>query len=65
MADELLPYYNRELSYIRRLAAEFAETHPKVAARLRQRKPADRVTLGVRREGRPLRMEVLLTAPPG
>lgn len=35
MSDELLPYYNRELSYIRRLGAEFAEAHPKVAARLR------------------------------
>src|SRR5688572_15616268 len=35
MPDELLPYYNRELSYIRRHAGRFAETHPKVAARLR------------------------------
>ena len=35
MADELLPYYNRELSYVRRLAAEFAESHPKIAGRLR------------------------------
>jgi type VI secretion system protein ImpG len=35
MADDLLPYYNRELSYIRRHAARFAEAHPKVAARLR------------------------------
>jgi type VI secretion system protein ImpG len=35
MADELLPYYNRELSYIRRLAAQFAEAHPKIAGRLR------------------------------
>ena len=35
MADELLGYYNRELSYIRRHAARFAESHPKVAARLR------------------------------
>jgi len=35
MVDELLPYYNRELSYIRRLAAEFAEAHPKIAGRLR------------------------------
>jgi type VI secretion system protein ImpG len=35
MVDDLLPYYNRELNHIRRLAAEFAETHPKVAGRLR------------------------------
>src|SRR5262249_53749152 len=35
MADDLLPYYNRELGYIRRLAAEFAEAHPKIAGRLR------------------------------
>jgi type VI secretion system protein ImpG len=35
MADDLLPYYNRELSYLRRNAARFAEAHPKVAARLR------------------------------
>jgi len=35
MSDELLPYYNRELSYIRRLATHFARTHPKIAARLR------------------------------
>lgn len=35
MSDELLSYYNRELSYIRRHAGRFAETHPKVAARLR------------------------------
>src|SRR3954471_4312990 len=35
MTEDLLPYYNRELSYIRRHAARFAESHPKVAARLR------------------------------
>ena len=35
MVDDLLPYYNRELSYIRRLAAEFADAHPKIAGRLR------------------------------
>ncbi len=35
MADELLPYFNRELVAIRRLAAEFAQTHPKIAGRLR------------------------------
>jgi type VI secretion system protein ImpG len=35
MPDDLFPYYNRELSYIRKHAARFAEAHPKVAARLR------------------------------
>lgn len=35
MSDELLPYYHRELSYIRRLAAQFADAHPKLAGRLR------------------------------
>ncbi len=35
MRDDLLPYYNRELSYIRRLGAEFAEQNPKIAGRLR------------------------------
>ncbi len=35
MTDELLPYYNRELSYLRRLGAEFARAHPKIAGRLR------------------------------
>lgn len=35
MTDELLPYYNRELTYIRQLAGEFAESHPKIASRLR------------------------------
>lgn len=35
MSDALLPYYHRELEAIRRLAAEFAEAHPKIAARLR------------------------------
>lgn len=35
MSDELLPYYNRELSYIRKLGAEFAQTYPKIAGRLR------------------------------
>jgi type VI secretion system protein ImpG len=35
MSDDLLPYYNRELSYLRRLGAEFAEAHPKIASRLR------------------------------
>ncbi|MBM3546270.1 MAG: type VI secretion system baseplate subunit TssF [Alphaproteobacteria bacterium] len=35
MSEELLTLYNRELEAIRRLAAEFAEAHPKVAGRLR------------------------------
>src|SRR3954451_5113232 len=35
MTDALLPYYDRELVAIRRLAAEFADAHPKVARRLR------------------------------
>lgn len=33
--DDILPYYNRELAYVRRLAAEFAQAHPKIAGRLR------------------------------
>ncbi len=35
MSDELLPYYNRELSFIRRMGADFAQAHPKIAGRLR------------------------------
>jgi len=35
MTDELLPWYNRELAFIRRIGAEFARTHPKIAGRLR------------------------------
>ena len=35
MAEELLSYYNRELVYLRKLGAEFADLHPKVASRLR------------------------------
>jgi type VI secretion system protein ImpG len=35
MTDELLHYYNRELAYVRRLGAEFAQKHPKIAGRLR------------------------------
>ncbi len=34
MRDELLPYYERELRYIRRLAAGFAERYPAVAGQL-------------------------------
>lgn len=35
MSDELLIYYNRELTYFRQLASKFAEQHPKIAERLR------------------------------
>ena len=35
MTDRLLPYYNEELQYLRRIGAEFAQEHPKIAARLR------------------------------
>lgn len=35
MVDKLLPYYNRELTYLRRMSGEFAEAHPKIAGRLR------------------------------
>lgn len=35
MSDDLLIHYNRELGALRRLSAEFARAHPKVAARLR------------------------------
>lgn len=34
MRDELLPYYERELRFIRQMAAEFADKYPKVARRL-------------------------------
>lgn len=34
MSDKLLPYYSRELTYIRALAAEFAKAHPAMAERL-------------------------------
>ena len=37
MRDELLPYYERELTFIRQMAAEFAEKYPKVAGRLHAR----------------------------
>lgn len=35
MSEALLPYYDRELAAIKKLAGEFAEANPKVAARLR------------------------------
>lgn len=34
MADELLPYYEKELAFIRQLGAEFSNEHPKIASRL-------------------------------
>ncbi len=34
MRDELLEYYESELSYLRQMGAEFAEKYPKVASRL-------------------------------
>jgi type VI secretion system protein ImpG len=34
MRDELLLYYERELDYLRKMAAQFAEKNPKVASRL-------------------------------
>jgi type VI secretion system protein ImpG len=35
MTDELLPYYQRELAFLRKAGHEFAEANPKIAARLR------------------------------
>lgn len=34
MRSDLLPYYERELSFLRQIAAEFAERYPKIAGRL-------------------------------
>ena len=34
MLDELLPYYENELTYLRRLSKEFASKYPKIASRL-------------------------------
>ena len=34
MPDDLLYYYDRELAFLRRMGAEFAERYPKVASRL-------------------------------
>lgn len=34
MSDELLQYYERELTFLRQMGAEFAEKYPKVAGRL-------------------------------
>jgi type VI secretion system protein ImpG len=35
MSSELLPYYERELIFIRKFASEFAEQYPERAAALR------------------------------
>ncbi len=35
MLQELLPYYERELTYLRQLAKEFASEYPKIAGRLK------------------------------
>ncbi len=34
MSDDLLPYYERELTFLRQMGAEFAEKYPKIAGRL-------------------------------
>jgi type VI secretion system protein ImpG len=34
MSDELLPYYNSELAFIRNMGAKFAAAYPKIAGRL-------------------------------
>jgi type VI secretion system protein ImpG len=34
MRDELLDYYERELTFLRRMGADFAEKYPKIASRL-------------------------------
>src|SRR5215813_13063454 len=34
MRDELLGYYERELSFLRQMGAEFAQKYPKIASRL-------------------------------
>lgn len=34
MPDELLPYYEKELSFIRQMGARFSDEHPKIAGRL-------------------------------
>ena len=37
MSEELYPYYQAELYFIRKLAQEFAQKYPAAAARLRRR----------------------------
>jgi type VI secretion system protein ImpG len=34
MRDELLGYYERELTFLRQMGGEFAEKYPKIASRL-------------------------------
>ena len=34
MRDELLFYYERELTFLRQMGVEFAEKYPKIASRL-------------------------------
>ena len=34
MRDELLLYYERELTFLRQMGAEFAAKYPKIASRL-------------------------------
>ncbi len=34
MSETLYPYYERELTFLRRMGAEFAQRYPKVAGRL-------------------------------
>ncbi len=38
MRDELLPYYERELTFFRQMGAEFASRYPKIAGRLQLEK---------------------------
>ena len=35
MVDHLLSYYNRELEFLRKMGAAFADAHPRIAGRLR------------------------------
>ena len=41
MLDDLLPYYETELTYLRRLSKEFAARYPKIAARLHGARSSD------------------------
>jgi type VI secretion system protein ImpG len=43
MRDELLGYYERELSFVRQMGAEFARKYPKIAARLSPRPTSVRI----------------------
>ena len=42
MRDELLGYYERELVFLRKMGAEFAQKYPKIAARLQRPTSAGR-----------------------